>query len=154
MAARSTKTTKTTKTAAKPKTATVKKTAAKPAKATAAKVSQTAQVHAPKATVVETVKPKVAKAPVKKPELIDRIVTETGLKKKDVKPVVEAMLAVMGRALSDGEDMNLQPLGKVMIKNTKELSNATVMNIKIRQPNSQDGGQDGTGKQPLAEAAE
>ncbi|WP_375282127.1 HU family DNA-binding protein [Pseudooctadecabacter sp.] len=144
-----TRSTKTTKTTAAPKKATAKKTTAKPAKATATKVAAKASA-APKATVVETVKPKVAAAPVKKPELIDRVMSETGMKKKDVKPVVEAMLHVLGRALVQGEELVIPPLGKVMVKNSKDLANATVMNIKIRQPNP--AGQ--SPKEGLAEAAE
>ncbi len=91
---------------------------------------------APKAVVVETVKTVVADAPIKKPELIDRVMAETGLKKKDVKPVVEAMLAVLGRALVGGEELTVPPLGKLMINRTKEVSNATIVNIKLRHPNA------------------
>jgi len=139
MAARSTKA---TKTIAKPKAATTKKTAAKPATATATKVAAKPKKDAPKATVVETIKPSVASAPVKKPELIERVMTETGMKKKDVKPVVEAMLAVLGRALHQGEELVVPPLGKVMVKNSKDLAKATVMNIKVRQPNKNEPSED------------
>ncbi len=143
-----TRSTKTPKTTATPKKAAAKKTTAKPAKATASKVAAK-PAAAPKATVVETVKPKVAAAPVKKPELIERVMSETGMKKKDVKPVVEAMLHVLGRALVQGEELIVPPLGKVMVKNSKDLANATVMNIKVRQPNATN-----TPKEGLAEAAE
>ena len=146
MAARSTKTTtKTTKAkTTKPKTTT------KTTKATATKVAAKTTVAATKATVVEAVKPVIAGAPIKKPELIDRVMAETGMKKKDVKPVVEAMLAVLGRALVEGEKLNVPPLGKVMVNRVKDVSNAKVMNVKVRLPNA-------TVKSttaPLAEAAE
>ncbi len=127
--------TRSTKTASKAKTA--PKTAA-------------TKAAVPKTTIVETVTPVVAGAPIKKPELIDRVVAETGMKKKDVKPVVEAMLGVLGRALSDGEDITAPPLGKVMIKRVKDVANARVMNIKVRYPNA-------TGAapaSPVADAAE
>lgn len=151
MATSSTKTaTRTTK--AKAKTP-VKPTAAKPAAAKAAPAKAApanAVTTAPKATVVETVKPVVADAPIKKPELIDRVMAETGMKKKDVKPVVEGMLAVLGRALCDGEELIVPPLGKVMVKRRKDVANARVMNIKVRHPNTA-----GTAaKPPLAEPAE
>lgn len=136
MAARTTKTTtkpkktvaktaKTTKTATKA----AAKTTAAPAKAVA-----TAAPASPITSVVETVKPVVAGAPIKKPELIERVMAETGMKKKDVKPVVEAMLAVLGRALKDGEELTLPPLGKLMIKRRKDLANATILNLKLRHP--------------------
>lgn len=126
MATRSTKTT--------PKaTTTTKKTAAKtPAKPAAAK----AVAAAPKATIVEDVTPVVSGAPIKKPELIERVMAETGMKKKDVKPVVEAMLTVLGKTLSDGEELIVPPLGKVMIKRVKDVANAKIMTLKVRHPNN------------------
>ena len=90
----------------------------------------------PNVVVVETVKTVVADAPIKKPELIERVMAETGMKKKDVKPVVEAMLAVLGRALVGGEELTVPPLGKLMINRSKEVSNATIINIKLRHPNA------------------
>jgi hypothetical protein len=90
----------------------------------------------PNVVVVETVKTVVADAPIKKPELIERVMAETGMKKKDVKPVVEAMLAVLGRALIGGEELTVPPLGKLMINRTKEVSNATIVNLKLRHPNA------------------
>jgi DNA-binding protein HU-alpha len=94
---------------------------------------------APKATIVETVTPVVSDLPIKKPELIDRVVTETGMKKKDVKPVVEAMLAVLGRTLSGGEEITAPPLGKLMIKRAKDLPNAKVLTLKLRIPTGDNG---------------
>lgn len=91
---------------------------------------------AAKAVVVEEVKPVVADAPIKKPELIDRVMAETGMKKKDVKPVVEAMLAVLGKALTNGEELTVPPLGKLMINRSKETANATIVNLKLRHPNT------------------
>ncbi|KAG1667670.1 hypothetical protein GQR58_018299 [Nymphon striatum] len=135
MAARSTK--KTTTKAAPAKAKTVAKTAAK-------------AVAAPKATIIETVTPVVSGLPIKKPELIDRVVTETGMKKKDVKPVVEAMLSVLARTLSEGEEITAPPMGKLMIKRVKELPNAKVMTLKLRIPNAEVG----TKKDPLAQVAE
>ncbi|MBT8410513.1 MAG: hypothetical protein KJP02_01775 [Octadecabacter sp.] len=75
---------------------------------------------------------------------------ETGMKKKDVKPVVEGMLAVLGRTLTEGEELNVPPLGKIMINRVKDVANATIINIKVRHPK-----QAGTAaKPPLADAAE
>lgn len=155
MATRSTKTsTKTTtrKTAAKPKAATTKTTTkvstATTKVATAAKTAAK-PVAPPKATVVETIKPVVSGAPIKKPELIERVMAETGMKKKDVKPVVEGMLAVLGQSLVKGEELVIPPLGKVMVKRVKDVSNATIMNLKLRHPHAKT-----EAKEPLAKAAE
>ncbi len=137
MATSSTKTaTKTPKKATKTATKPAAKVATKPV-ATAKAVAKPAKAAViPKATIVETVKPVVAGAPIKKPELIERVMAETGMKKKDVKPVVEAMLAVLGRALTKGEDLTVPPLGKLMVKRTKEAANATIVTVKLRHPNN------------------
>ena len=84
--------------------------------------------------------PVVVPPVLRKKELIERVVARSGIKKKDAKPVIEAMLSVLGEALASGEDLNLQPLGKVMVKRVKELANAKVMVTRIRQRNAADDG--------------
>ncbi len=70
---------------------------------------------------------------VKKGELIDRIVTRTGLKKRDVKPAVEAAFAEMIDVLLLGKSLKLPPVGKIKMMNAKDLDNgAQVLTIKIR----------------------
>ena len=86
-----------------------------------------------KKTATPVVEPVAAAPMLRKKELIERVVARSGVKKKDAKPAIEAMLAVLGEALAAGEDLNLQPLGKVMVKRTKELPNAKVMVCRIRQ---------------------
>jgi DNA-binding protein HU-alpha len=148
------------KSTASRKTATsTKRKAATPRTATPASAAATAVASAPAAadpapapepTVVEETKPVAAGPMLKKPELIDRVIAETGMKKKDVKPVVESMLNVLGLGLANGEEMNLPPLGKVMINRTKEMSNANVFVTKVRQPKARAPEK----KDPLADAAD
>ena len=109
-----------------------------PAKPTAAKpVAAKAPVAKP-ATVPTAVAPEV---PVlRKKELIERVVARSGIKKKDAKPTIEAMLAVLGEALKNGEELNLQPLGKIKINRVIEKENATVMVAKVRQSKEAAGG--------------
>ena len=71
--------------------------------------------------------------PLKKKELIDRVVARSGLKKKDAKPVIEALLTVLGETLSEGREANLQPLGKIKVTRTKDLANGRAMTARIRQ---------------------
>lgn len=125
MATRSTKSTATTKKTSTPK---AKTGAAETTAKSAAKVST------PATTIVQTAKPVVAAGLVKKPELIDRIVAQTGLKKKDVKPVVEATLAVLAKTLINGEELQVPPLGKVKINQVKDIANAKILKVKIRHP--------------------
>lgn len=70
---------------------------------------------------------------LRKKELVDTVVTRSGLKKKDVKPVVESMLAVMGEALGDNRELNLPPFGRVVIRKEKKLAKGRVVITKIRQ---------------------
>jgi len=102
------------------------------------------------AKVVEAAKPVVTGPVLKKKELIERVVAKSGIKKKDAKPVIESTLEVLGSAIASGEELNLQPFGKVKINREKEMSGAKIFVCKIRQtkqtPDSTDG--------PVANAAE
>ncbi len=72
-------------------------------------------------------------APLKKQELIAKVVERSDVSKKHVKPVIEAMLAVLGEAIAEGRELNLQPLGKVKRKRIKETDKARVIVASIRQ---------------------
>lgn len=70
---------------------------------------------------------------LKKRDLIDAVVKRSGIKKKDAKPVVEAMLAELAEALSDGQELSLPPLGRVKINREKEIEDGKVLILKLRQ---------------------
>ncbi|MEM7732674.1 MAG: HU family DNA-binding protein [Pseudomonadota bacterium] len=70
---------------------------------------------------------------LKKRELLDQIVKRTDVKKKFAKPVMEAMMEVLGEALAQERPLNLQPMGKVMPKRTKEAGTNRVITARIRQ---------------------
>lgn len=141
-------------------TAAKKKTAVKPAVKAAAKPAVKTSVGAtklaikPQAVETQTEKPQTAKpqtakpqtlktqgegattvaAPVlRKKELIERVVARSGVKKKDAKPTIEAMLAILGEALDNGEELNLHPMGKMKVTRVIEKPNAKVMVTKIRR---------------------
>lgn len=110
------------------------KTKAAPAKTKAApsKTSSEAVSAAPKPVVVKDAA--VVAAPMmRKKELIDIVTERSGIKKRDAKPVVEAMLAVLGQAIAEGRELNLQPLGKVKVNRRKDVQGGKVMITKIRQ---------------------
>lgn len=71
---------------------------------------------------------------MKKRELIELAVQRSGLKKRDVKPAIEAALAVMGDALAEGREINMRPMGKIKILRMKKGVNGQVINARIRQP--------------------
>jgi len=89
-------------------------------------------------------------APVlKKPDLFDRVVAASGAKKRDVKPIVEAALAVIGDALSAGEELNLPPLGKVKINRQRKDKSGDMLVVKIKRNSGPS-----EAKEPLAEDGE
>ena len=88
-------------------------------------------------------------------ELINRIADETGVKKRMVRPVVDAMLRELGDALSEGKQLNLKPLGKAVVKRSQELPNGEVLVLRLRRthPMATTEADNGT-EEPLAEPAE
>lgn len=119
----------------KPQTKTTsRKPAAKPATSTGVAPATDVVKEAPGVTIVATDEPVIAGPVLRKNVLIDRVVTQSGIKKKDAKPVIEAMLTVLGEAISQGEELNLPGFGKLKVNRAKELSNGKVMVCKIRQP--------------------
>lgn len=156
--ARKTTTTKSSTKTTKKATTTSRSKA--PAKAPAKPAAKAAK---PAATKLDT--PEVVST-LGKRELIDRVVTASGIKKKAAKPVVEAMLRELGDALSRGDTLNLQPFGKGIVKTRKSLENAEVVELRLRRsrqamaPASEGPSEDAPAQvdapstDPLAEAAE
>lgn len=70
---------------------------------------------------------------LRKRELVDAVVRSSGVKKKDAKPVVEAALAELGKALAEGRELALPPLGRVKINREKQLEDGRVLILKLRQ---------------------
>lgn len=122
-------------TASAKSTLSVKPTAAKPEAAKIVPKGVTSAESLTTASAVSTgeMLPVPLGHELKKKELIERIVTKSGLKRRDVKPVVEAILDVLGTSIGKGETLNLQPMGKLIIKRTKDVPNAKISVCRIRQ---------------------
>lgn len=84
-------------------------------------------------SVVEKLSPVLVSNELKKKELFDLVVARSGMKKKDVKPIVEAMLGVLGDVLAEQRELNLQPLGKLKVQRGKELPDGRALVLKLRQ---------------------
>jgi hypothetical protein len=84
--------------------------------------------------VVVTSTPVLDVPPLNKKELIDEVVLRSGVKKKDAKPVVEALLSVLGETVASGRDLNLRPFGKLLLKRSELRSNGTLHVCRLRQP--------------------
>lgn len=126
-------------TTATPKTSTRSTTApkAKTAKPKlAAKSTAKPTPTAPTPKVVSISAPVVSEPDMRKKELIDLAVARSGIKKKDAKPTVEAVLAILGEAIAEGRELNLQPFGKLRINRSEEKSNGRVIVCKLRQSNA------------------
>ena len=76
---------------------------------------------------------------MRKKELTDLVVERSGMNKKDVKPIVEVTLAILGKALAEARELNLQPLGKVKVRREKLMPNGRVLVTKIHQFNAAEG---------------
>lgn len=74
---------------------------------------------------------------LKKRELYELVSTRSGLAKNKIRPVVDAMIDVLGETIAQGRGMNLPPMGRVMIKRSKDGPNARISIVKVRQPTSQ-----------------
>ncbi|MEL7091181.1 MAG: HU family DNA-binding protein [Pseudomonadota bacterium] len=116
-------------TPAKPRV-TKAKTTAKPK--TTASTAKTAAPKAPVATVSK-LEPVVSGPDYRKKDLLDAVAAKTGMKRSDVKKVVEAALFEMGTALQDSRDLNLQPFGNVKINRERKLAEGRVLVTRIRQ---------------------
>jgi len=112
------------------------KTPASQTKAKTASVRPAPAAVTAKPELVRDTSVEVAGADLKKRELIDKVVERSGVRKRNAKPVVEAMIDILGEAISEGRGLNLQPLGKLKHQRRKETGNATVTVAKIRQSKS------------------
>ena len=119
-----------------------------PRKTTTSKRATGATVTTPEVVVNET--PSVSAPELKKKELIDTVVARSGVKKRDAKPVIEAMLAVLGETLADGWELNLAPMGKVKVTRMKKTTKAHVITTRLRRNESHQK----ASPDPLAQAAE
>ncbi|TXI04219.1 MAG: hypothetical protein E6Q73_03620 [Pseudorhodobacter sp.] len=66
-------------------------------------------------------------------DLIARVAEATGAKVKDVKPMVEATLAELGKSLDAGETLVLPPLGKLRITPAKGEGTTGPMKLKLKR---------------------
>lgn len=111
-----------------------------------------AAAPAPETAPTEAAAPAAPPA-LRKKELIERIVQTSGMKRRDVKPVVEATLAVVGQALASGESLNIQPLGRIVVNRRKELVNGEVLITRIRRTSPAGKAEDGADLPPATTPA-
>jgi|SRR6056297_268032 len=96
----------------------------------------TQDANAPAPEVVGEMTAVVEGPEMKKKELIEAVCARTDVKRKFAKPVIEAMMEVLGEAIAEGRVLNLQPMGKMVSKRSKETANARVSVLRVRQSKS------------------
>lgn len=104
----------------------------------------------PSLSIVTELKPQAAGDEIKKKDIIDMVTERSGLKKKDAKPAVEAMIEILGELIAEGRDLNLPPLGKIKHQRTRDTANARIVMLKVRQGKSAGSGRDNA-KESVAE---
>jgi DNA-binding protein HU-alpha len=70
---------------------------------------------------------------LRKRDLVLRVAEISGVKKKDTRAVVEAVLAEIGAALSRGDGLVLPPLGRAKVNRHKEKGSAEVLVLRLRR---------------------
>ncbi len=148
------------KAVAKPKTAPKKPktvTAKAPSKAASLRSKTKAVSARPTAARKAVAKPRLVAVDsatpnkeLKKKELIDRIIAESGMKRGEVRTALDATMTVLRQALREGNDLSIAPLGKIKIAREKETPNGklVVCRVKLKDPDTD------ARKDPLAKPAE
>lgn len=116
----------------------------KPAAAPAAEVAVAAPAASSEAKV---------KAPgVKIRDLVEKVVTATGAKKKGAKEIVEATLTELGEALARGDELNLPGFGRAKVAKTLDKDGTALLTIKLKRGPQKKTAENG--KEALAEDGE
>ena len=87
---------------------------------------------------------------LKKKDFMTRATERSGLRKVDAKAAIDATLAVLAEALSNGEELILPPLGKLKVAREKDHPKGRIMMLRLQLiPGGP--GEFGGGTEPLAE---
>ena len=70
---------------------------------------------------------------LRKSDFVDRVAIRSGLKKNEVRPVIEAALAVLGDALEAGEAVQLPPLGRMKVRKMTENDKGRTIVCQLRR---------------------
>jgi nucleoid DNA-binding protein len=137
-------TAKTTKPAPAPKPAVAVTPPAMPPEAAILPPAQSTPdpVEAPEAALV-----------LKKKDFLERVVQASGAKRSVARDISDAVLKVLGEALSNGESVMLPPLGKLRVARQIDRQGAEILQIKLRRPDPASGAKKDaeTAEDPLAE---
>lgn len=94
-----------------------------------------------------------AAAILKLKDLVAHVADVTGAKKPQVKTIIEAALAEIGRVLDKGEGLNLPPFGRLKVNRSRELGDGTLLSMKLKRGATGKGGKN-TADEGLADSGE
>lgn len=121
-------------------------------KPSAAKATKAAPKDASEEDTAAPAEAKVKAPSLKMKDLIARVATATGAKKKGLKEIVEATLTEVGEAMSRGEDLNLPGLGRTRVARSAEKDGASMLTLKVKRGAHKKHAE--TAKEPLADDGE
>ncbi len=102
-------------------------------KTTAENANTSVVTTAPTPAADENLQAVVTNRQMRHKELAERVAERTGKNKAQVKPIIEATLAVIGDVLAENRGLILPPLGRIKLQRAKELADGRVMVLKLRQ---------------------
>lgn len=76
--------------------------------------------------------PRVATV-VQKRDFIDRVLAETGARRAEARPIIEATLAQLGQVLSAGQTLAVPPLGRARIALERDARGGEVITLRLRR---------------------
>ena len=122
------------KSLAKPTPKPVAKPVIKPATSSAPKVTSGTNVSGAASGGHKTSKPATVDTPMLRArDLVARVAEATGAKVKDARQIVEATLAALGKALDQGQTLQVPPLGKLSVAPRKGADDTSPIKLKLRR---------------------
>ena len=70
---------------------------------------------------------------LQKKDFVDRVVAASGARKADARPIIEATLAQLGKALSAGETLAVPPLGRARVNLERDQRGGEIITLRLRR---------------------
>lgn len=70
---------------------------------------------------------------LQKKDFVDRVVAASGARKADARPIIEATLAQLGKALASGETLAVPPLGRARINLEHDQRGGEIITLRLRR---------------------
>ncbi|KEO52036.1 HU family DNA-binding protein [Thioclava pacifica] len=94
---------------------------------------------------------------LRKKTFVERVMVEAGVKKGEARAMTDTVLNVLGKALSEGEEIDVPPLGKLKINRQFEKNGDEILVVKLKRKPGADApsvADEKSDENPLADAGE